>query len=94
MRHTTRTAIAAFAFALTALTAGTAQAEPDADSAARGEDAADGTAVYNFDADSIEGELLSPEGVNVGGQQEIKHASLINIRTNFLMELVEMANDM
>ncbi|MEM7159137.1 MAG: hypothetical protein AAF799_40240 [Myxococcota bacterium] len=79
------------------LFAGTAYAEPeapagDADSAAfSGEDG--GVAVYDFEDDNVDGEVLRPEGANLSSRRSLKHASLINIRPHFLRELINLARD-
>lgn len=78
------------------LLASTAQAAPegstDADSAAfSGEDG--GVAVYDFEDDNVDGEVLRPEGANLSSRGSMKHASLINIRPHFLRELINLARD-
>jgi hypothetical protein len=85
-----------FAFLAAALFATTASAEPanngDADDAARKGDKG-GVTVYDFDDDSVDGEILRPEGANLASRGRVKHASLINIRPHFLRELINMARD-
>lgn len=85
--------VAAVSFATIMLLAGTARAEPaDADSAAfSGEDG--GVAVYDFEDDNVDGEVLRPEGANLSSRGSLKHASLINIRPHFLRELINLARD-
>jgi hypothetical protein len=77
------------------LLAGTASAAPeatDADTAAfSGEDG--GVAVYDFEDDNVDGEVLRPEGANLSSRGSMKHASLINIRPHFLRELINLARD-
>lgn len=86
---------AAISFATVLLLAGTAQAAPestDADSAAfSGEEG--GVAVYDFEDDNVDGEVLRPEGANLSSRGSLKHASLINIRPHFLRELINLARD-
>lgn len=88
---------AAISFATVMLLASTAYAEPeaggnDADSAAfAGEDG--GVAVYDFEDDNVDGEVLRPEGANLSSRGSLKHASLINIRPHFLRELINLARD-
>jgi len=86
---------AAISFVSVLLLAGTAQAAPestDADSAAfSGEDG--GVAVYDFEDDNVDGEVLRPEGANLSSRGSLKHASLINIRPHFLRELINLARD-
>jgi hypothetical protein len=85
-----------FAFLAAALFSATASAEPannsDADDAARKGDKG-GVTVYDFDDDSVDGEILRPEGANLASRGRVKHASLINIRPHFLRELINMARD-
>lgn len=88
---------AAISFVTVLLIASTAQAEPegstnDADSAAfSGEEG--GVAVYDFEDDNVDGEVLRPEGANLSSRRSLKHASLINIRPHFLRELINLARD-
>jgi hypothetical protein len=89
-----------FAFLAAALLATPASAAPaegggspnDADEAARKGDKG-GVTVYDFDDDSVDGEILRPEGANLASRGRVKHASLINIRPHFLRELINMARD-
>jgi hypothetical protein len=89
--------VAAISFVSVLLFAGTAQAGPegggtDADSAAfSGEEG--GVAVYDFEDDNVDGEVLRPEGANLSSRGSLKHASLINIRPHFLRELINLARD-
>jgi hypothetical protein len=88
--------VAAISFATVMLLAGTAQAAPeppaDADTAAfAGEDG--GVAVYDFEDDNVDGEVLRPEGANLSSRGSMKHASLITIRPHFLRELINLARD-
>ena len=64
----------------------------DADAAAR-VGARGGVAVYDFEDDSVEGQLLKPDGANIGSRGAIKHASMITIRPHFIVELIQMTND-
>lgn len=83
--------LAALALSLVSTTAYAAQ--PDADEAARAGTQGDGTAIYDFEDDNVDGELLKPEGANIGSRGAVKHASLITIRPHFIAELINMAND-
>lgn len=86
---------AAISFVTTMLVAGTAYAAPsdnDADSAAFSGAEGD-VAVYDFEDDNVDGELLKPEGANIASRGRVKHASLINIRPHFLPELINLALD-
>ena len=49
--------------------------------------------VYDFTADSIEGELVKPEGVGVTVGSFGKAASLIRIRKDFIPEITKSAED-
>ena len=50
-------------------------------------------AVYDFEDDNVDGEILRPEGANLSSRGSMKHASLINIRPHFLRELINLARD-
>jgi hypothetical protein len=50
--------------------------------------------VYDFSADSIEGDLVKPEGIGVNVADFSKHSSLIKIRQNFIPEIVKSAEDL
>jgi len=57
-------------------------------------DAAPKTKVYDFSGDTIEGDLIKPEGSTVDARDFAKHSSLIRIRTNFIQEIVKSAEDL
>jgi hypothetical protein len=50
--------------------------------------------VYDFSGDTIEGDLVKPEGSTVDARDFAKHSSLITIRTNFIKEIVKSAEDL
>lgn len=50
--------------------------------------------VYDFSADSIEGDLVKPEGIGVNVADFSKHSSLIRIRKDFIPEIVKSAEDL
>ena len=50
--------------------------------------------VYDFSGDTIEGDLIRPEGTTVDARDFAKHSSLIRIRTNFIPEIVKSAEDL
>ena len=50
--------------------------------------------VYDFSGDTIEGDLVKPEGSTVDARDFAKHASLIRIRTTFLPEILKSAEDL
>ncbi len=52
------------------------------------------TRIYDFEDDTVEGEVLSPEGANITSRGRVKHESLIRIRPHFIPELIRMARDM
>ena len=66
--------------------------DQDADAAAyQGVD--HGTSYYEFGDDSIEGEVLSPEGANISSRPNVRHQSLITLRPHFIPELTTLALD-
>lgn len=50
--------------------------------------------VYDFSGDTIEGDLIKPEGTSVDARDFAKHSSLIRIRTNFIAEILKSAEDL
>ena len=50
--------------------------------------------VYDFSGDTIEGDLIKPEGSTVDARDFAKHSSLIRIRTNFIPEILKSAEDL
>ncbi|HEU0033614.1 MAG TPA: hypothetical protein VFQ53_23455 [Kofleriaceae bacterium] len=50
--------------------------------------------VYDFSGDTIEGDLIKPEGSTVDARDFAKHSSLIKIRTNFIPEILKSAEDL
>lgn len=48
---------------------------------------------YIFEGDSLEGEVLSPGGIDVQSRAGIRHQSLITIRGHFLRELISLGRD-
>ena len=76
----------AIMFAVFALT-GTAYAQ--------GKDAGGGKVkVYDFSGDTIEGDLVKPEGSTVDARDFAKHSSLIRIRKDFIPEIIKSAEDL
>lgn len=43
--------------------------------------------------DNVDGEVLKPGGVNVGGQVAKAHANMIGIRGEFIPQLIALSND-
>ena len=50
--------------------------------------------VYDFSGDTIEGDLIKPEGSTVDARDFAKHSSLITIRTHFIPEIIKSAEDL
>jgi hypothetical protein len=50
--------------------------------------------VYDFSGDTIEGDLIKPEGTTVDARDFAKHGSLIRIRKDFIPEIVKSAEDL
>jgi hypothetical protein len=44
-------------------------------------------------SDNVDGEVLKPNGVNVGGNVAKAHASMIGIRGQFTNQLIWLSND-
>ena len=82
-------------FAVVLLVGSTALAQP-----AKGGDKGGGgggggkVKVYDFSGDTIEGDLVKPEGTDVSVTDFGKHSSLIKIRTNFIPEIIKSAEDL
>lgn len=49
--------------------------------------------VYDFEGDTVEGALLRPEGDLMSGQRHGKESSLIEIRADFIPEMVRSVHD-
>jgi hypothetical protein len=47
--------------------------------------------VFDFSGDTIEGDLVKPEGTTVDARDFAKHSSLINIRKDFIPEIIKSA---
>jgi len=50
--------------------------------------------VYDFSGDTIEGDLVKPEGSTVDARDFAKHNSLIKIRKDFIPEIIKSAEDL
>jgi hypothetical protein len=50
--------------------------------------------VYDFSGDTIEGDLIKPEGSTVDARDFAKHGSLIHIRKDFIPEIIKSAEDL
>ena len=49
---------------------------------------------YDFSGDTIEGDLIKPEGSTVDARDFAKHSSLIRIRKEFIAEILKSAEDL
>jgi hypothetical protein len=75
------------ALVLVLFMAGVAAAQPKADGGGK-------TKVYDFTGDTIEGDLVKPEGSTVDARDFAKHSSLIRIRKDFIPEIIKSAEDL
>ena len=75
-------------------TGGSALAQEKKGGAPAQADATPKTKVYDFSGDTIEGDLIKPEGSTVDARDFAKHASLIRIRKDFIQEIVKSAEDL
>ena len=50
--------------------------------------------VYDFSGDTIEGDLIKPEGTQVDARDFANHSSLIRIRQEFIAEILKSAEDL
>lgn len=50
--------------------------------------------VYDFSGDTIEGDLIRPEGTTVNARDFSKHSSLIRIRKEFIDAILKSAEDL
>lgn len=73
----------------------TAPSSADADASARVDAPAPAgvSAVYEFDNDNVDGETLTPTGVEVPAAHQIRFPSMIRVRGTFVREMIQMAND-
>ena len=74
------------------LLAGTAIAQP-ADNKG-GNQGGGKVKVYDFSGDTIEGDLIKPEGSTVDARDFARHSSLIRIRKDFIPEIIKSAEDL
>jgi len=77
-----------------------AQAKAEAGGAAAAAPAADDTGttykaktVYDFEDDTVEGDLQRPDGELVSSQKKAQHSSLIEIRKDFIPEMLKSLED-
>lgn len=76
-------------FAVLALATGTSFAQGAKDAGGSGK-----VKVYDFSGDTIEGDLIKPEGSTVDARDFAKHSSLIRIRKDFIPEIIKSAEDL
>jgi hypothetical protein len=76
------------------LLSGVAAAQPAPKPADKAPAGGNKTKVYDFSGDTIEGDLVKPEGSTVDARDFAKHTSLIRIRTNFIPEIIKSAEDL
>ena len=50
--------------------------------------------VYDFEDDTVEGDLQRPDGELVSSQKKAEHSSLIEIRKDFIPEIIKSAEDL
>ena len=50
--------------------------------------------VYDFSGDTIEGDLIRPEGSTIDAREFAKQSSLIRIRKDFIPEIIKSAEDL
>jgi hypothetical protein len=91
------------AIAMSMLVGGTAlaQQQPPAKPAAKPAPAAGGEdnvsykakTVYDFEDDTVEGDLQRPDGELVDSMRKVKHSSLIEIRKDFIPEMLKSLED-
>ena len=67
---------------------GTADAQP------KPKDTKPKVKVYDFSGDTIEGDLIRPEGTTVDARDFSKHSSLIRIRKEFIDAILKSAEDL
>jgi hypothetical protein len=49
---------------------------------------------YDFSGDTLEGDLVKPDGENIDTRNFASHSSLIRIRTDFIREILKSAEDL
>lgn len=87
--------ISAFALFVTLGTAGAALAQGKAAAPAAGGDNVQykQKTVYDFEDDIVEGDLQRPDGELVNSLRRTQHASLIEIRPDFIPEMLKSLED-
>jgi len=77
------------ALALVLLVTATSFAQPK-----KGGGDANKVKVYDFSGDTIEGDLVKPEGTDLNARDYAKHSSLIRIRKDLIPEIIKSAEDL
>ncbi|MBK9070669.1 MAG: hypothetical protein IPL79_06675 [Myxococcales bacterium] len=77
----------AIALSFLGLAGGTASAQPKPAKPAKVKE-------YDFSKDTIEGDILRPDGTDVTVLSGMKHSSLIKIRQHFIPEILKSAEDL
>jgi hypothetical protein len=92
--------IAALAIVMLTGGLGTAYAQGNKPAAAPKAGGADGEntqykakTVYDFEDDTVEGDLQRPDGELVDSMRKVKHSSLIEIRKDFIPEMLKSLED-
>jgi hypothetical protein len=49
--------------------------------------------VYDFEDDTVEGDLARPDGENISANAKAQHSSLIEIRKDFIPEMLKTLED-
>lgn len=62
--------------------------------AQKGKDAKPKVKTYDFSGDTIEGDLVRPEGTGVDAIDVTNFSSLIRIRKDFIAEIIKAAEDL
>jgi hypothetical protein len=88
---TMRKLVSVFAVLALVLVAGSAMAQGKKDAPPAG---GAKVKVYDFSGDTIEGDLIKPEGSTVDARDFAKHSSLIRIRKDFIPEIIKSAEDL
>jgi hypothetical protein len=88
------------ALAVVMLTGGTGMALAQPKPAAKAQPAAGeenttykAKTVYDFEDDTVEGDLQRPDGELVDSMRKVKHSSLIEIRKDFIPEMLKSLED-
>jgi len=82
------------ALALLLIVGGTSFAQPAPKGGDKGGGGGGKVKVYDFSGDTIEGDLVKPEGTDVSVTDFGKHSSLIKIRKDFIPEIIKSAEDL